>query len=348
MSRVYMRDGKPYLDYHDGTKRVRCIAKGCRTKAQAKAMLVEIESSINRAKVDGCALDNHAYIKGLMEEYLSHKKLYTNKVKTYRDYERDAERIVAELGVLLVSDITLRAVENWQRGVVDDGLCHNTANKRLIQLKNMLDYGVERGILHSNPIAGAKPLPVKRIKHRRALSVEECRRLISVSSEPWRSIWLTYLNTGMRLMELVNLDWRDIDLDRRIIIVREKEDGSVKTEAGERAIPMNDRLLEVMERLKGEATADIVFPTERGTRRKNNMLRTLKSHLKEAGIEVDGTVDIHALRYTFITELICNGVDPKTVQTIAGHKSIETTLKIYAQCRTDMTKNAVEKLPNFC
>lgn len=62
--------------------------------------------------------------------------------------------------------------------------------------------------------------------------------------------------------------------------------------------------------------------------------------------EVDlSSLDLHSLRYTFITELIARGADPKTVQALAGHKDIKTTLSIYAQCRPEKLREATAFLP---
>ncbi|MBN2713431.1 MAG: tyrosine-type recombinase/integrase [Planctomycetes bacterium] len=62
--------------------------------------------------------------------------------------------------------------------------------------------------------------------------------------------------------------------------------------------------------------------------------------------DIDGSqLDLHALRCTFITELIASGVGPKSVQYLAGHKDIKkTTLAIYAQFRGGKIENAIEKL----
>ena len=55
-------------------------------------------------------------------------------------------------------------------------------------------------------------------------------------------------------------------------------------------------------------------------------------------------VDLHSMRYTFITALISKGVDPKTVQYLAGHTDVKTTLGIYAQCKAESPIEAMQKL----
>jgi site-specific recombinase XerD len=80
--------------------------------------------------------------------------------------------------------------------------------------------------------------------------------------------------------------------------------------------------------------------------------KRFKQPLPEGVTEVNGKfkvdtrqIDIHALRYTFITEMISGGMDPKSVQYLAGHKSIQTTLAIYAQFRGGKVEDAIQGLP---
>ena len=58
-----------------------------------------------------------------------------------------------------MSDLSVDSVEAWQGDVQDEGMSHNSANKCLIQLQNIMAYGVSRKVISSNPIADAKPLP---------------------------------------------------------------------------------------------------------------------------------------------------------------------------------------------
>ena len=61
-------------------------------------------------------------------------------------------------------------------------------------------------------------------------------------------VYFTFLNTGMRKAELEYLEWADIDFDHRKIRIRRKEDWQPKT--GEREIPINSQLLELLKDLK--------------------------------------------------------------------------------------------------
>ena len=55
-------------------------------------------------------------------------------------------------------------------------------------------------------------------------------------------------------------------------------------------------------------------------------------------------VDLHSTRHTFATDLIMNGADPRTVQTLLGHKTLDMTMKIYAKTFMEQRRTAVAKL----
>jgi len=172
----------------------------------------------------------------------------------------------------------------------------------------------------------------------------------------------------------VELRTSDIDLKRKTVTIRARAGWGPKTESGERTIPLNDRLAKTLRPLVESARrgGGYVCATRDGRKRANNLHRRFKTEMRAALYSLRGIptrknlsraekqkhaaaledaeselarLDIHSLRYTFITELISAGTDPKTVQRLAGHKDIQTTLGIYAQCRDGNATEAVAKLP---
>jgi len=214
-------------------------------------------------------------------------------------------------------------------------------------LKRMLAFGVDRGLIDSSPIAGVKPLRRHGKKFRRALRPDEVELLLEHATPRFRSIWLAFLHTGLRKSELVELRWADIDWEERLILVQAKRGWQTKT--GEvRAIPLTDELYAELQRLKQEADqrrprAPYVFTTKHGSPYKWNLRTRLAETVERGGIDPQG-VDLHALRYTYITDLIRNGANIKAVQELAGHKRISMTLDIYSQVFVCDRVSAMEKL----
>ena len=81
---------------------------------------------------------------------------------------------------------------------------------------------------------------------------------------------------------------------------------------------------------------------------RNNLLKRFYAVCKRAGIEdgkSGGSVDIHALRVSFITLALEHGGNPKAIQMIVGHSSLEMTMNVYAQATDKSKREAVAALP---
>ena len=148
----------------------------------------------------------------------------------------------------------------------------------------------------------------------------------------------------MRKAELENLQWQDIDLKRRKILIRRKQDWQPKT--GKREIPIGDSLLSVLADLKkqnvGATASDYVFATRHGGHSHNRLRRELIKIAQRTGIE--GLTKLHTLRHTFASHLVMSGVDLPTVKKLMGHADIQTTM-IYAHLAPDHLAGAINKLP---
>jgi len=151
------------------------------------------------------------------------------------------------------------------------------------------------------------------------------------------------LNTGMRKAELENLEWSDVDLERRKIRIHRKDIWQPKT--GERDIPINQKLFDLLSNLKEKnekvPQSNFVFPDKEGGITKTKYRLQLIKIAKKANIE--NLTKLHSLRHTFASHLVMNGVDLPTVQKLMGHSDIQTTM-IYAHLSADHLIEAVDKL----
>jgi integrase len=277
----------------------------------------------------------------LKRKYLKHIKLKL-KNSTYLGYEQDITLVLDYLDVKEVSDINPLCIDDYieyRRKSVSD----RTINLEVMVLKSMLDKAVEWGLTASNPLEGVKPLKHRQKRFRRALTADEIERLLEASTERYRPVWLCLVTTGFRKAELVNLTWDDIDWDAKVIKVQNKEGFETKT-GNIRQVPVADRFYDILKELRSRSESKYVFVTKNGTPLRYNMLTRFRGTLKRAGIDQEG-VDIHSLRYTFITHLIRNGANPKVVQRLAGHRSIIVTMNIYADVLPEDERDAIMAVP---
>jgi len=139
-------------------------------------------------------------------------------------------------------------------------------------------------------------------------------------------LYLTYL-TGLRIGETLALRVQDVDLDRLKVHV-------TKGKTGERVVPLPNEpaLAESLARwLAVRATwtnDDLLFTTRTGRPlRPSAVRRSMELYGQRCGI---GHVTPHMLRHSAATEMLANGAPPIGVQRVLGHRSLRTTMEVYA------------------
>ena len=182
--------------------------------------------------------------------------------------------------------------------------------------------------------------------------------------------------TGMRLDEIVNLRWKNVDLQNRVVTVGD-ENFTTKGR-NQRFIPMSEEALQVIENIElrirqkdggqvQSATADknekrnkiislksfdfargFVFCKENGEKFTGNYFsRRFKKACIVAGIEKE--IHFHSLRHSFASNLVQKGVPLYTIKELLGHSSILTT-EIYSHLNMETLREAIKKLdsPHPC
>ncbi|MBQ7573416.1 MAG: tyrosine-type recombinase/integrase [Clostridia bacterium] len=146
------------------------------------------------------------------------------------------------------------------------------------------------------------------------------------------ALFITYLGTGCRVSELVNLDIDDVDFETSSFIVTRK--GGDQQEIFMPVQVENELFQYMQERLKNENAKDkkALFLNRSGTRLSPQGVElTLKKYCATIGINDPDKCKPHALRRTFACNMIADGVDIKMVAELMGHKNIEVTHKYYTQ-----------------
>lgn len=228
------------------------------------------------------------------------------------------------IGAKRVEEITLAGFERYVRDNIEK-FVPTTLNGDLRITKTFLNWLRTRKHIKKNELQGAAPLPDMRDPKRRALTEDEIKKLIGV--EKRGLLWRFLISTGLCLGELTQLKRKDVDLASGLVHVRP----STAKRARKRSIPLVMSLRKKLDvKFNGVKPEAPAFTTNQGTAVGNNLRKQLKKDCKKVGVDPTG-VDVHALRKSFATRLIHRGVDPKTVQYLLGHNSINTTMQIYTE-----------------
>ncbi len=166
------------------------------------------------------------------------------------------------------------------------------------------------------------PLAKKKKKLPTVLNKEEVNKLFQVTKNPKHKLVLSLLYyAGLRLNEVRNLKWRDIDFSRGMIHVK-KAKGS-KHRAVFLHKNLKDRLQDRAEK-KGGNKKGFILISERGNKySKRSIQKIVKKAKHKSGI--GKKISPHTLRHSFATDLLNQGVDLRLVQEFLGHKNISTT-----------------------
>jgi len=337
MATLRQKGNKYFVDYRVNGRRIRKFAGS--SKKIAELYLKDIEVKMAKDELGFEKKDKD--LGKLFEDYLSYSKTNHSPAtgKRYRAVLDNFKRFLEDYPFITkISHVNAKTFEDYKRFRSDDEMENKTINIELQTLRSMFNLAKTWGYTKENPTDNVKKMRITNHITPRFLSDDEIKKLLDECNEWEYPIFYTFLNTGMRKSELMNLEWLDIGLDRRKIKIRAKDDWTPKTD--EREIPINEGLLSVIKDLKKKGS--YVFHDGNGHKFENNRLRKrIMSLTKRCGFP--DVTKLHTLRHTFASHLVMKGVDLPTVSKLMGHADIETTM-IYAHLADKHIDKAVEKL----
>lgn len=316
-------------------------------------------------------------VESYMTHWLEDVKKPEVKPGSYDRIEQSLTyQIFPVIGNIQINALTSNDVQKMINSILETR-SYSTAKKAYNNLNACMELGVQRGEIIKNPVKGVK-LPSSKSKEKKAVTaytpdeieaiVEEAKRTYKNGTPVYRYGYLIILilNTGMREGEPLYMKWKDVDLEKRriyihgdVVEVKNRDENAEssyicieqetpKTDKSTRYIPLNDNAVEALENLrKLIKDKDRVIATKNHTiLSPRKVYRTMENILTACNI-TNKTNLVHALRHTFATTLIRNGVDIKAVSEILGHEDVSTTLKIYHHTIEEQKHAAVMTLNNL-
>lgn len=336
---LYERRGKRGTTYHirwygeDGRMRTRAAGRNERAAEQARR---ELELRIN-----GGAYEEQSALR--LSEYLE-EHLEAVKARlaagSVREYERCFKSFLAFVGDRHLDKIGVADCERYFTSRLKE-VRPATVNKERRHLHASFKRAVRLKYLKENPWAFVDRVrePEKVL---RVLSHDEVDRLLAACPDvKWRAFVFVALTTGLRRGELCHLEWDDADLGAGLLYVRNKAEHLTKS-GKNRVLALVPTAVDMLRRLKAGVQGRWVFETEDGTPLGDNLLRSFKEIVERAEIR---KCNVHDLRRTFISHLAMAGVNEAVVQKLAGHASMETTLKHYTMILPEVAQRAPGRLP---
>lgn len=256
------------------------------------------------------------------------------------------------LGGRKLSQLTARSVGDFRDRLRSVGVTVPTTRKILATLHNALAYAISQdwvatNAAHGTRVIGPRDEGSKKIA---APSKKGMRAVLDAADEDLRLMLLFAATTGARAGEQWAARWRDVDLENGKLQIGRRvdaygEEGAPKSAAGVRTVPISDQLIVMLKawklRSKFKSPDDLIFPNREGKHIGHDNL--VKRHFRplfdklEAAHKDDPTnfpppplsFSWHALRHFAVSCWIEARFAPKTVQTFAGHASLQVTMDRY-------------------
>ncbi|MGZ3790635.1 MAG: tyrosine-type recombinase/integrase, partial [Bacteriovorax sp.] len=253
-------------------------------------------------------------------------------------------------GDSIMTDIDIFDLREHIDGMVDDNQRTSTINRKKAVLSGIFNFALSRGYIDANIVRNV-PVDDDTKCRDRVLTEKERQDLISACKESrWDKLYLLLLmamTTGARKGELMNLRWCDVVSIDTSGNLNDTKNGT------KRSLHFAPVVMEELKRFQGQGT-ELIFPSDKFPNQPKDFRKVWSKALKTAKISgkdilnADGSVKVekftfHCLRHGFCTALSDSGAEINQIAKLAGHKSIQTTMRYIHQGR-DQKRQIVNEL----
>lgn len=332
--------------------------------------------------LDTCFIQGTMTVNDWYESWIANFKEGIVRDSTVDGYkQRYKHNIKFQLGNMNLSDVKQIHCQTLLTNMFNSGkYSSGTIKLTAVTLHAMFQGAVENDYIQRNPATGLKiKTRDNEDKEKRVLTREEEAVFKEYAKGTlYYNAYCFVLETGLRAGEISGLQWDDIDFDLKYLFVKRTmlQDykkggfytGSPKTQSSKRKVPLTDKAIEILNEQKKLQNKNkfnntkwntkwngLVFTTVNGnpvgcSTYRNMMIRIVANINKDRMINNPNNYIefkhcyMHSLRHTFATRCIEKGIQPKTLQRILGHSTIQTTMDLYVHVTDEFMCEEIKKM----
>jgi integrase/recombinase XerC len=336
------------VNYQHSNRQVRKSLKTPSLKeARRRALAIERDLFSGKGMADG----RPPLIAKVTAAFRASKQAEGKAPKTLQKYDhciRLLKELAEELGVKRVSQITPSFMDMFRKRRIEplakrpgrDG--QNTAAKDMVTIREIVNLALDYNQIHEDPLAGYSIKKVASKPQPYWIQDELDRIVAAASRQPHQDVYRLLGWTGMRIGEVENLTWNDVDFDNQVIKVQAKEGWKPKT-GDARSVPMSSEVVELLRRQPRHSKWAFSFPADSygpvRQIRQRRLLDYLKRVLKKLGLPGH----LHTFRHTFISLALTRGTPEATVRSWVGHVDQEI-MRRYTHIASQESHAAMQRL----
>lgn len=283
------------------------------------------------------------------------------KASTLERYDEILRHVVLpHFGNKEIANIRRPGVLKFLRGLKNQGKGTSTIEISMTVMGNIFQHALDMEIIEQTPMVQiGKSLRLNHSKGKDRFDVftaNEVEHILSTCQDyrpDWHAFFLTAFRTGLRLGELLALEWNDIDLDTgKAIVSKSFRAGVLGTPKNgkQRTVDLSPQVVDVLKKKRrqnrlfaikeGRKPFVVVFCKKNGDHTSQNTTRGVwRALLKKSGLPYR---KFHSIRHTVASLMVAAGVPVTDIQATLGHHSAAFTLDVYGQSvRKETAKTAV-------
>lgn len=344
------------IDYK-GKRKSKYIGKD---KNQAKKIVDTLQAKLVLGDLN-LDIGPEKFYREYAEKWLNYIR-GTKSPATYERYNQiQRDYVLPVLGEKCITRIKRSTLKTLLLSLLDRNLSRKTVCLVRDVINGPFLFALDDEVIEQNPVSGLMKslnLQVNKSITVEPMNPQESTLFLNTCKEAFPEhypFFLCAFRTGMRLGELLALEWEDVDFNSRFIRVarsyKRKRVSSTKT-GKVRRVDMSQTLKKGLEQLFVRRKKDslksgagepcpIVFHQNGRHMEQNTAQRLFNRILKRSGIR---RMRFHDIRHTFASQLLSNGESPAYVKEQMGHSSIQITVDIYGHLIPSSNRSAVDRL----
>ena len=301
-----------------------------------------------------------------LDEWICNYIRPSSKRRTCERYSEIIEkRLKVKLGEYELDELTPLVLQRYITELIESGnmktgkgLAANSVNGIITVIQNSLKLAYALGTIKEYA-ADKIRRPKTKEKEVTCFTLSEQKKIERAALAGKKTKWLgivVCLYTGLRIGELLALEWKDVDFQKGVLTVSKSrhegkdENGryaqiveSPKTVSSRRCIPLPKQILCELRMLKRKSRSVYVISNGESSIPVRSYQRSFERLLKKLDIPHKG---FHALRHTFATRALECGMDVKMLSELLGHKDPAVTLRRYVHSLMEQKKEMMNKVGN--